>query len=205
MEVKDYINEIENGERRFLSFETRADDEGNIEGIASRVDEPYDLGWFEERIAKGAFDGVLGDDVRVLFNHNPDYILGRTSAGTAEVYLNDAGDLAYRYKTPNTTVGKDLEENIRTGNVSQSSFAFTVEEDEWTERDGKDVRTITKVKRLYDVSPVTYPASPSTSVAKRSHDKVEKPNADKTVEEGLKYEYKRNNYKRKIQILKSKK
>jgi len=99
-------------------------------------------------------------------------VLARTvnGKGTAELFITASGDLGYRYETPNTTVGKDLAENIRLGNVTQSSFAFTIAEEEWVMgRDNEpDVRVIKKVERLYDVSPVTYPAYQDTSVGERS-------------------------------------
>lgn len=182
--MKDYI-EDKGGERRFLSPEMRADDEGVIEGIAAVVNRTTDLGWFEERIAPGAFDDVLDNDVVALFNHDPNYPLARTTAkgeGKLELYLNDKGDLGYRFKVPNTQVGKDLQENVRAGLVSKSSFAFTIKEDTWKRgegRDGNDVRIINKVERLYDVSPVTYPAYNDTSVAARSLEKIEEKEKEK--------------------------
>ena len=61
---------------------------------------------------------------------------------------------------PETSYGKDLAVSMKRGDITQSSFAFTVADDSWDTRDGMDVRTINKVKRLFDVSPVTYPAYP---------------------------------------------
>ena len=73
---------------------------------------------------------------------------------------------------PDTTYARDLLVSLERGDVSQMSFGFTVDEDKWEEdSDGRVIRTITKFKRLYDVSPVTYPAYPDTDVAKRSLDK----------------------------------
>lgn len=171
----DYVEKIEGGERRFYAHpvEYREDDEGTIEGIASKVNKWYDLGWFEERIAKGAFDDVLkNDDVRALFNHDPNLVLARTKSKTLNLSVNKTGDLVYGYKTPDRQYAKDLENTIRTGDVDQSSFAFRVKEEtwEWASDDEdlkKDRRTITKIEKLFDVSPVTYAASPSTKVAAR--------------------------------------
>lgn len=60
---------------------------------------------------------------------------------------------------PETSYGKDLAVSMKRGDITQSSFAFTVEKDDWsTDDNGNDLRTIKKIKRLYDVSPVTYPA-----------------------------------------------
>lgn len=170
----DYIQNIENGERRFVSHivEYREENDGTIEGIASEVEKYYDLGQFEERIAKGAFDGVLKDDVRALFNHDPNLVLARTKSKTLDMFTDAKGNLAYRFKTPNRSYAKDLEDAVKSGDVDQSSFAFRVAEEKWEWREDnkdlkKDRRTITKFERLYDVSPVTYPASPSTTVAAR--------------------------------------
>ena len=170
----EYIQNIENGERRFVSHivEYREENEGTIEGIASEVEKFYDLGMFEERIAKGAFDGVLKDDVRALFNHDPNLVLARTKSKTLEMFTDEKGNLAYRFKTPNRSYAKDLEDAVKSGDVDQSSFAFRVAEEKWEWREDnkdlkKDRRTITKFDKLYDVSPVTYPASPSTTVAAR--------------------------------------
>lgn len=203
MDKEDYIKNIDsNAERRSYAapIEMRETEEGMIEGIAAVVNSRTDLGYFHEEIARGAFDDVLNDDVRVLFNHDPNLVLARSSngKGTAQLFINENGDLGYRFKIPNTTVGNDLAENLRLGNVSQSSFAFTVKDQEVRRgTNGEpDVRVITKVERLYDVSPVTYPAYQDTSVGRRAMDKVkeEEPKEDK-----LKV------YKRKLQVLKLKK
>jgi HK97 family phage prohead protease len=178
MNKEDYIARIENGERRVITHKVEyreEGDEGKIEGIASRVNEWYDLGYFEERIAKGAFDDVMKDDVRALFNHDPNLVLARTKSQTLELFKDKEGHLAYRYKTPNRSYAKDLEDAVKSGDVDQSSFAFRVAEESWEWRDDndklkKDRRTISKVEKLYDVSPVTYPASPSTTVAARKVD-----------------------------------
>lgn len=183
--MKDYIQKRdEKAERRYISpqIEVRSEADGQtIEGIAAVVNSDTDLGWYTERIAPGAFDNVLKDDVAALFNHDPNFPLARTTAkdeGKLELFITKEGHLGYRYKSPNTSIGKDLAENIRTGIVQKSSFAFTIEEEEWkqhNDRNVPDVRTIKKIKRLYDVSPVTYPAYNDTSVAARSLEMFHKP------------------------------
>jgi len=146
-----------------------------IEGIAALVDKDNDMGWFIERIERGAFDGRLQDDVRFLVNHDPNLILARTKSGTGELFLDDSGNLCYRYETPNRTYARDIADAIKSGDIDQSSYAFTIDEDDWSTReDGKEVRSIKRYKQLYDVSPVTYPADPDTTVAKRSHDAIKK-------------------------------
>lgn len=140
-----------------------------LRGYAAKFEVLSEPMWgFRERIAKGAFDDVLGDDVRALFNHDASHVLGRTKSGTLTIAQDDTG-LAYEVELPDTSSARDLIKVIERGDVDQSSFAFTVEKDNWTEDDdGRIIRTIEKMKRLYDVSPVTYPAYPDATVGVRS-------------------------------------
>jgi uncharacterized protein len=157
-------------ERRMTAGEVRVGgvggDEGRgrlIFGYAARFNSwSEDLGGFIERIAPNAFAGVVEDDVRALFNHDPNLVLGRVRAGTLRVWQDEVG-LAYEIDAPDTQVGRDLLVSMARGDVNQSSFAFYVAEDEWGElADGMLTRTIKRVGRLYDVSPVTYPAYSAT-------------------------------------------
>lgn len=192
---KDYIENVENAERRFFmsTVESRSsEDEGEtIEGYAALYGSRTDLGMFHEEIRSGAFDGVLNDDVRALYNHDPNMVLARSVNGEGTLKLSlDAKGLRYSYKTPNRSYAKDLADAIRSGDVSQSSFAFQVESDEWKEgRSGEpDVRTITKFKKLFDVSPVTYPAYPDATVGARGLETIKQ---EKEAREKEKVEYKR--------------
>ena len=128
-----------------------------------------------EQIQSGAFDDVLKDDVRALFNHDANLILARSKAGAGTLKIGtDARGLWYEFEAPDTQAGRDLMVSLARGDVDQSSFGFTVSKEgqKWEEstRDGVTTarRTITKVSRLYDVSPVTYPAYPDASAALRS-------------------------------------
>lgn len=127
-------------------------------------------GLFRERIAPGAFtEAVTQDDVRALFNHDPNFVIGRTASGTLTLREDETG-LAYDAVPPDTQWARDLMVSVGRGDISQSSFGFAVEQDDWTraERSGDlPLRTIRKAK-LYDVSPVTYPAYESTTTAVRS-------------------------------------
>lgn len=179
---EDYIQKADqNAERRFSSpdIQIRQEEDQNvIEGIAAVVSQETDLGMFREEIAPGAFDDVLRDDVVALFNHDPNLPLARTTAdgeGKLELYTTKRGDLGYRFTAPDTTIGRDLIENIRQKIIKSSSFAFTISEEKWVrgEEGEPNLRVIEKIKRLYDVAPVTYPAYPQTSVAARSMQKFE--------------------------------
>jgi uncharacterized protein len=159
-------------ERRYIGVELRALEEGGriIEGYALKFNtESHDLGGFRETIAPGALNGADLSDVVAAFNHNYDKVLARSSAGTLQLTIDDIG-LKYRFEAPNTTAGNDLLEDIRLGNVSKSSFAFSINRDDqqWEDRGGYLLRTITKFKRIHDVSPVVFPAYEDTTSARRS-------------------------------------
>lgn len=172
---KEKITELES--RRVIAPLTveRREEDGKkgasvIEGTAALFNSRTKIGgWFYEEILPEAFDDVMDDDVRCLINHDPRLILGRTASGTLELWKDSEG-LKYRYTTPDRSYAKDLEDAIKTGDVSQSSFQFKTKESIWIEQeDDLDIRQIKKVERLYDVAPVTYPAYEDTTVAKRSH------------------------------------
>ncbi len=123
------------------------------------------LGGFRETVNKRAFDGRLEDDVRFLINHDG-MPLGRTTAGTLRLSIDDTG-LKYEVDLPDTPTANELRTALERKEITQSSFQFTVEEDNWEERDGQMFREITKVGRLLDVAAVTFPAYPDATVALR--------------------------------------
>lgn len=131
-----------------------------------------DLGFFREKIAPGAFTpSIAEDDVRALWNHDPNFVLGRNRAGTLRMKEDDKG-LAIAVDLPDTQAARDLTVSIERGDVSQMSFGFRTLVEEWDESDPQNIiRTLKKVT-LFDVSPVTYPAYPDTDVdvAQRSYD-----------------------------------
>ena len=168
-------------------FETRieADKEARtITGYAAIYNsDSEDLGGFIERMAPGSFDGRLQDDVRVLFNHDNNLVLGRTISGTATLEVDEKG-LRYTCQLPDTTYAKDLIELMERGDVTQSSFAFTIEDESWEERaDGMLIRTVKKVGQLYDVSPVTYPAYKDSTSGLRTSAPIEMEQREVEVEE----------------------
>jgi HK97 family phage prohead protease len=155
----------------------RADGENmpkEIGGIAAVINSVTDLGYFEEVINAGAFDYALSKqyDIRCLFNHEAELILGRTKADTCKVFVNADGNLEYTwvpdYENP---THMSVVRSIMRGDITQSSFAFTIKEQSWTTSEkygnmGK--RVITVIEDLYDVSPVTYPAYADTEADARS-------------------------------------
>lgn len=146
------------------------DGKGTIAGYAAVFDQPSVLlyGSFRERIQRGAFAAsVAGDDVRALWNHNDDYPIGRVKNGTLRL-AEDATGLGFEIEPPQTQIARDFVETIRQGYVDAMSFGFSVLEEGWDEDDdGQLVRTLRKVK-LYEVSPVTFPAYPQTSAEVRA-------------------------------------
>lgn len=122
---------------------------------------------FKEIVRKGAFNESIGkDDIRALFNHDPNYVLGRNRAGTLELVEDEIG-LRVKITPPDTSWAKDILTSIRRGDITQMSIGFIVLDDKWSTKDGMDVREIRKVQ-LFDVSPVTFPAYTATDVGVRA-------------------------------------
>lgn len=127
-------------------------------------------GLFVEEIMPGAFDGVLGDDVRALFNHDPNFVLGRTRSNTLQLTVDSRG-LAYTITPPDTQTVRDMVlAPMARGDINGSSFGFRVapDGDEWRQEGELVVRTIHRFQTLFDVSPVTYPAYDESLSAQRS-------------------------------------
>ena len=124
---------------------------------------------FTERIAPGAFDNVMGNDVRGLFNHDINMVLGRTKAETMRIEQDHIG-LRYEIDLPNTQVANDLRVSIQRGDISGSSFSFDTARVSWIDRpeERMSIRVIEEIAALYDAGPVTFPAYESTSVEARS-------------------------------------
>lgn len=166
-------------ERRFFKmseFRANRTDDGIIfDGYSAVFDKPSEnMGWgdFEVReyIAPGAFAGVLKSaDCRALFNHNPDYVLGRQSAKTLEL-SEDKNGLKSVIHAPDTQFARDLAVSVERGDIREQSFCFVVGKEAWEEDYDNKIatRTIIEIKELIDVSIVTFPAYPDTDIAKRS-------------------------------------
>ena len=137
--------------------------------------ESRDLGGFVEVIKPGALDGVDLGDVRALFNHSPNQVLGRTKSGTMSLEVDEVG-LRYTINPPDTQFTRDLMQSMKRGDIDSSSFGFTVDyanngdSFDYNEERGVYLRTINKFKSIFDVSVVTYPAyqASESTVAQRS-------------------------------------
>lgn len=125
---------------------------------------------FREQIAPGAFKKTLQEaDVRALFNHDPNIVLGRNKSGTLGLAEDETG-LAIDATPPDTQTVRDLVlEPMRRGDINQMSFGFRTIRDQWEEDHANKTLTRTLLEvRLFDVSVVTYPAYPQTDAAVRS-------------------------------------
>ena len=165
-------------ETRSFSFKIDETEGRKMTGHAAVFNEVAEIGgWFREQVEPGAFKAsIKKDDVRALFNHDENYVLGRNTAGTLKMREDDRG-LRVDITPPDTQFARDLAVSIERGDINQMSFAFEVLEEEWIrgEKKNLDLRKIKKV-RLFDVSPVTFPAYDGTDIALRSHKAWKKEN-----------------------------
>jgi HK97 family phage prohead protease len=171
----------EKREIRNTSFQVQVTGENEekrtVEGYALLFDTPSDGLSFTEVIKRGALDGVLEkSDVFALLNHDQRKgVLARSKYGKGSLSLSvDDKGLKYRFDAPKTALGDELLENIRRGEIGESSFCFDVEKDTWEKRsDGSWKRTIEKFGNIYDTSPVYNGAYSKTSVYMRGKEAAE--------------------------------
>lgn len=161
----------QNERRYLLGVEVReADGKPVIHGYAARFEEwseyfGYGSWKWREKIRYGAFTKTLEEyDQRALWNHNPDIVLGRRSAGTLKLSEDEQGLIA-EITPPDTEAGRGYIESVRRRDVTGMSFMFRTIREEWDEE--KQERTLLEVK-LYEVSPTPFPAYPSTSAGVRA-------------------------------------
>ena len=163
-------------DHRYLNMEnvqTREDGEDLfIEGYFAVFNSTYDL-WpgATESIAPGAFDDSISDDVRALYNHNSDIVLGRTSAGTMEIKQDSHGLWGRIRVNRNDSDAMNAYARIARGDITGCSFGFDIAAQETDYRDDGSVHwTITRVSPLYEISPCTFPAYQETVVSARKKD-----------------------------------
>lgn len=159
-------------------IELRADENGSavLEGYAAVFNQEADImGMWKERIRPGAFTDTLkrGDPVYALFNHDPSQVLTVNVRGDGShggLYLHeDRTGLKTTIHPDDTDIGNRVTTLVRNKTIHKMSFAFMVEDEIWSRKDGVDIREITRAK-LFDVSPVTYPAYEGTSISARAHE-----------------------------------
>lgn len=174
---------IKTNEREYRDFvlaviepeETEKDDRMMVRGYASTFNDPYTLFEYDgvkyqEQIDARAFDDADMSDVIFQYNHEG-RVFARQSNGTLSVVADDRG-LAIEADLGGTEIGRGLYEEIKGGYTNKMSFGFRVVEDNWEEKviDGDTIqlRTITKVGKVYDVSAVSIPANDATSISVRN-------------------------------------
>src|SRR5829696_7627591 len=121
-------------------------------GFAAVYDQlSHDLGGYREKIAPGAFAGVLNADVRALLNHDPNEVLGRTKSGTLRLFDEQRG-LRFEIDVPDSPLGENVRTAVARGDIDGASFRFVVGDEQWQD----ELRTITRVERLLDVTIATF-------------------------------------------------
>lgn len=155
------IREGENGLRTIQGYAVKWEMKSETLGYWMR---------FKEQFKKGAFtESLTNDDQRALWSHDTSKILGRTKNGTLRLFEDEVG-LRFELDLPNTSLGNDVYETIKRGDVDGVSFGFQMKKQEWDESDPDNVtRTVLKAK-LMEISPVAFPAYPDSQVSARSHD-----------------------------------
>lgn len=166
-------------EIRKIDSEVILDDESrNVEGYCVIFESRSNyLGWIEI-IHRGAITQDLLDscDIFCLFNHDPNKVLARSNKGNGSLSLTvDERGVKYSFTAPKTALGDELLEYLKRGDLSASSFAFSMDKkdpstEKWSKRDNLFYRDIYKIDKLYDVSPVFSPAYSATSCSKRFDD-----------------------------------
>lgn len=164
-------------EIRLFNFEVRAEDTERGKTITGRpivFGQKTDLGWYDEIIERGALDTTDLKDVRLLVNHNVDMIpLARsrnnTENSTMQLTADDNGLLIRAdLDTENNSDSKSLYSAVGRGDVDGMSFMFTVDKDSWDDPDSEHpTRHIRSIRRVIEVSAVTFPAYSQTSIQAR--------------------------------------
>lgn len=142
-----------------------------VEGYFAVFNTRYEM-WegAAETVLKGAFTDTLGEDVRALINHNTDFVLGRTKAGTLELTEDDIGLFGRIKINKNDSDAMNLYARVQRGDVNQCSFGFDIIDETYkTDAQGNVLWELRKVK-LYEVSVVTFPAYEETIVQARKND-----------------------------------
>jgi len=144
--------------------------ESIIEGYFALYEQETEL--FEgsyEIITRGAFENTLNNDIRALWNHNTQFVLGRNKTGSLELKADEKGLFA-TIKLPNTQYASDLYELIQRGDVDQCSFGFNIPVGGETleELASGGYRWRINEIDLHEVSVVTFPAYENTSVQARA-------------------------------------
>ena len=170
------MNQVEKREKAIRDFKTKftitraESDETDhvIEGYFALYEQETEL--FPntyEIISRGAFDNTIKNDVRALWNHNTQYVLGRSKNGSLQLRADDKG-LFGTIKLPKTQYAEDLYELVKRGDIDQCSFGFNILDETVEELSNGGYRWRMKNVDLHEISVVTFPAYENTTVHARS-------------------------------------
>ncbi len=186
--------EREKGQREYRTFDVTSlsierrdtDPAERIVGHAAVFDKVGDGGWFREKVAPGAFTKSIGqDDVRALFNHDANFVLGRNKSGTLTLREDEKG-LWIEIDPPDTQIARDLKTSISRGDISQMSFGFEIiKEDRQKGNDMEPDLFILREVKLWDVSPVTFPFYAQTDVSVHSREQWSAQQRNQSVPVGM--------------------
>jgi HK97 family phage prohead protease len=161
-------------EYRDIEVRTLEGEEYIVEGYPITYDTYAEMGQFVETIQRGAAsENIENDDVYVVFNHNMNEPLARKKNGTLTL-TEDENGVKMKADFSKTKRAREVYEEIKSGLIDKMSFAFTVRDDgvEWEKREGVLTRVIKKFEKLYEVSPVLFPAYEATELYARSIEEV---------------------------------
>lgn len=166
-----------------ITTRNKDDEPLKVSGYAAVFNSRTSIGdFFDEIISPGAFKNSIsksGADIRALFNHDWNVVLGRTKAGTLKLSEDERG-LKFELELPNTSAGRDLAESMERGDINQCSFGFYATEETWDYNSEPALRTINEAE-LYEISIVSIPAYEDTEAAL-----VRSKEIDKKVEQRIK-------------------
>ena len=205
-------NKPQNGSQEIRAFsmpDLQTNDTGNIvEGHAAVFGQTYDMYWYDETIARGAFDKTDFTDVLFSINHDLKKIPGARSRNnnansTLQLQVDDKGlNTRASLDIENNSESRALYSSIKRGDMDGMSYIFTVRNDEWTGLDtDKPHRTITDIAKVYEVSAVSMPANPGTDINARSQTELD---SCKSVLESARAKAGELEEQREIEILKLK-
>lgn len=138
---------------------------GEVSGYAVVFNQPSEFMGFYEIIDPKAFENVDMTHVLALYDHNYDNILARVDSNTLQLSVDKQG-VAFKMTLPDTTIGRDVYENVRNGNLKGMSFGFTVDKEDWSQNDkGEVIHTVIQIGRFTEISICALPAYTETSVA----------------------------------------
>lgn len=158
--------------RSFMgSFSAVEDDSAayTVEGYATTFDAPYDFGYsgMREQVLRSALDGADMSDVIFQLNHEGQ-VLARKRNGTLDIQL-DAHGMRVRAMLGGSQAGRDLYEAIHNRLIDRMSWGFILADDGWEYDPDTRISTITRVKKVFDVSAVSLPADEDTEIHARSY------------------------------------